>query len=588
MDQVSEVRERTDVVEVLAEYITVKKAGRNFKALCPFHNEKSPSFVISPERQIWHCFGCSKGGDVFTFLMEYEHLEFPEALRLLAKRANIELEQDKFQKGTTSKKESIYTINKAAAEFYHYVLTKHQAGKDAMVYLENRGVTDKLLETFKLGFAPRVGNALTKYLVNRKKFTYDELIDAGLVTKRGSQFVDFFFGRLMFPLSDHRDNIVGFSGRSLTENSSGPKYINTRETLAYHKGDLFFGLNITKEAIRKANQAIIVEGEFDVIACFKYGVSNVIAVKGTALTENQVNLLSRYAQKVTVCFDGDHAGQEAIKRSLPIIEKKGLTTTVLVIPGGKDPDEALKTNEAAFKKAVKHDENIYQYLLDYAVKEFDAESVEGKKRITDELLPTYGVIQNEIIKEHYLRKLSSALDTTLESILKEIEKRRTKQTSPISAIITAKEKRSREEILEEYMVSLILQSDVPKAASQLAVNILSDSMSRERAYQKILHHLLDFFTDQEVFDSMQFAKILPTELVTSFDKSLLFPLPSFKESEQIMDEIEKVATQLKEIYLRQKMQTLADQIKLKEKEGDEERAEKLRASYAELVARLSK
>ena len=588
MDQIALVRERTDIVELLSEFITLKKAGRNFKALCPFHSEKSPSFVISPERQIWHCFGCAKGGDAFTFLMEYEHLEFPEALRFLAKRAGITLEESKFQAGQASKKEAIFKVNKEAAEFYHYVLTKHNAGKKALSYLASRGITDKLIETFKIGFAPKTGNSLTSYLTGKKKYKDDLLLEAGVATRRGYRITDFFFDRIIFPLYDHRENAVGFSGRVLTDGTSGPKYINTRETLAYHKSDLVYGLNITKEAIRKHNQAILVEGEFDVIACYKYGISNVIAVKGTALTESQVNLLARFAQKVTICFDGDRAGQEAIKRSLPVIEKKGLTTTVILAPGGKDPDESLKNDEAGFKKAVKHDINVYQYLLDYAVKTHGTDTVEGMKKVTDDVLPVIGTIQNEIIKEHYLKKLSSALDTTLESIIKELEKRRTKTTSPISAIITAKEKKSREELLEEYLVSLILQCDVPKAAAQLSVNILSDSMSKERAYQKILYHLLDFFSENEQFDSTAFGSRLPSELHVSYDRSLLFPLPAFSESEQMMAEVEKVANQLKTVYLKSKMKSLADQIKLKEREGDEERAEKLRQSYAELVARLGK
>jgi len=434
MDQVAQVRERTDVVELLSEYITLKKAGRNFKAQCPFHTEKSPSFVVSPERQIWHCFGCSKGGDVFTFLMDYEHLEFPEALRLLAKRAGIELQQDRFLSGQASKKEAVFKINKDAADFYHFVLTKHPVGKKAMAYLVQRGLSDKLIETFKIGFSPRIGSGLAKYLSGKKKYTNEQLFEAGLATLRGSRVSDFFFNRIMFPLYDHRDNVVGFSGRILAEDASGPKYINTRETIAYHKGDLVYGLHITKEAIRKQNQAILVEGEFDVIACYKYGVSNVVAVKGTALTENQVNLLSRFTQKITVCFDGDSAGQEAIHRSLPIIEKKGLTTTVLIIPGGKDPDESLKNNELAFKRAAKHDENVYQYLLDYAMQKYGTDTIEGMKKITDDVLPIYANIQNEIIKEHFLKKLSVALDTTLESILSfsYFAKRRAKGSQSIS------------------------------------------------------------------------------------------------------------------------------------------------------------
>src|SRR6185437_12084031 len=366
MDQVSQIREKIDIVSFISEFIPLKKTGRNFKANCPFHGEKTPSFVVSPERQIWHCFGCSKGGDVYTFLMEYERLEFPEALRTLAKRTGIELKSQEKNTGLATQKERLYQINSLAKEYYHYVLTRHPAGKRALDYLKNRGVSDKIIETFMLGFAP-MGNALTKYPLSKKKFAREDLVAAGVVFQKGRDVVDFFRGRLMFPLIDHRDNVVGFAGRILDSDSSTSKYINTRETLIYHKGEQFYGLNITKNAIRKENQAIIVEGEFDVISCFENGIANVVAVKGTALTEAQVNLLGRFAQKITFCFDGDKAGQEAIKRSLAVVERKGLTPTVIEIPGGKDPDEALKNEPGLFKKAAREDRNIYDYLFDKAL-----------------------------------------------------------------------------------------------------------------------------------------------------------------------------------------------------------------------------
>jgi DNA primase len=420
MDQVSQIRDQVDIVALIGEYITLKKAGRNFKSPCPFHNEKSPSFVVSPERQIWHCFGCGKGGDCYTFLMEYEHLEFPEALRALAKRTGIELQQSEFESSTSSKKESIYHLNKLAAEFYHFILMNHKAGEKAREYLKERNVSEKVLKSFLIGYAPS-GAALSSYLLQKKKVNKEDLIESGLVTDRGYQVRDFFWDRIMFPLFDHRDNIMGFSGRILTAESTGPKYINTRETLVYHKGDMFFGLNMTKEAIKKENQALLVEGEFDVLSCFQNGVPNVVAVKGTALTERQVALLGRFAQKITVCFDGDRAGQEAIKRSLPIIEKKGLNTTVVVIPGGKDPDESIKNDPTAFKIAVKNDIGIYDYLLSSTLKNYDKASLEGKQKISEDLLPLFSSIQNEIIKEHYLKKVSTELDTTYERILLELE-----------------------------------------------------------------------------------------------------------------------------------------------------------------------
>lgn len=254
MDDVARVREKIDIVGLISEYIPLKKMGRNFKALCPFHSEKTPSFVVSPERQIWHCFGgCAKGGDCFTFLMDYENLEFVEALRILAKKAGIELKTSSFQTGLSSKKEKIYILNRLTNEFYHFVLIKHPAGGKALSYLsEDRRLNTELINTFMLGFSPKSGIALSNYLMKKKGYKREDLIEAGLASPSGQAgVVDFFRERLMFPLSDHRNNIVGFSGRAIDSEFVGGKYINTRDTLVYHKGGMFFGLNIAKDEIKK-------------------------------------------------------------------------------------------------------------------------------------------------------------------------------------------------------------------------------------------------------------------------------------------------------------------------------------------------
>ncbi len=585
MDQVAQIREKIDIVDLLSDYLTLKKAGRNFKALCPFHNEKTPSFVISPERQIWHCFGgCNKGGDVYQFLMEYEKLEFPEALRILAKRAGVELVSRDFNSGESSKKEQLYRINSLAKEYYHYVLTKHKAGEKARNYLANRGIDPKVIETFALGFSPPIGNALSKYLIDKKRFDKQEVIDAGLAYQRGRDVVDFLRGRLMFPLIDHRDNVVGFAGRILDNSDSVSKYINTRETLIYHKGDQIYGLNITKDAIRREGQAIIVEGEFDVLSCFQNGVGNVIAIKGTALTESQVTLLGRFTKKITFCFDADKAGYEAIKRSLLVVEKKGLSPTVIEIPGGKDPDEAITDNPASFKKAAKEDVSVYDYLLKHTLESVDTGTAEGKKKVGDELLPFINQISNEIIKEHYLRKIADALDTSYESISKEIERLVTKQDKSAAVPIAARSKRSKEEILEEYLLALITQSDKPKNALRSAIETLSDSITRDRAYHKIMDHLLFHFESTEHFDGKKFADGLPKELVPAFDTSILFPLPPFDGEEKLLKEIENVSQKLKIVYIQDKMKKLAQEIKEKEKTGEE--IEELQKKYSDLAAHL--
>lgn len=586
MDQVAQIREKIDIVALLSEYLTLKKAGRNFKALCPFHTEKSPSFVVSPERQIWHCFGgCNKGGDVYSFLMEYEKVDFPEALRILAQRAGIELKNRDFDRGETSRKERLYQTNSLAKEYYHYVLTKHPAGKSALMYLKNRGIDDRVIKTFMLGFSPPTGNSLVKYLVDKKRFTPDDVIDAGLAYQRGGGLADFFRGRLMFPLIDHRDNIVGFAGRVLDNADKTAKYVNTRETLIYHKGEHIFGLNITKDAIRREGQAIIVEGEFDVLSCFQNGVGNVIAVKGTALTEAQVTLLARFTQKITFCFDADNAGQEAIKRSLVVVEKKGLSPTVIEIPGGKDPDEAITENPAAFKKAAKEDVPVYDYLLAHSLASVDIGSAAGKKKVADTLLPLVAQIGNEIVKEHYLKKVADALETTYESVAREAERIIKKDTQKVQ-VHAPEVKRSKEEILEEYLLALIVQSGKPKVAIKKVIAILTDSMTRERAYHKIMDHLLLHFKKTDDFDGKLFADGLPKELLPAFDTSVLFPLPVFDSEEKLIAEVEKAANKLKYAYIHEKMKKLAFEIKQIEAKGDEKDVENLKKQYSDLASHL--
>lgn len=587
MDQVDQVREKTDIVSFIGDYITLKRAGRNFKALCPFHQEKSPSFVISPERQIWHCFGgCGKGGDVFTFLMEYEHVEFPEALRILAHRAGIHLTHSNESKEFSSQKELFYTINGLTKEFYHYVLTTHVAGEEARAYLEKRGIDKKLMETFMIGFAPQQEAALVSYLVKKKQFSQEDVMKAGLATYRGRDFVDFFKGRLLFPLIDHRDNVIGFSGRLIDGvDGDGPKYINTRETFVYHKAEHCFGLSVTKEAIRKENQVIVVEGEFDVLACFKGGVANVIAVKGTALTEQHVRLLSRYAQKITFCFDHDRAGQEAIKRSVSLVEKKGLTATVIEVAGGKDPDEALTNEPVLFKKAVREDIGVYDYLLTKEIKEVDITSAEGKKHVSDTILPFIADISNEIVKEHYVRKISEVLHISYESVAKELERLGKLGTrKQVQITLPSKQKRHKDEVLEEYLLALLLQSAIHKTLCDTVFTILGDILPEDRATQKLLYFLREYVSDGAPLDTQSVAKQIPKELLTCYDTCLLFPTPTFVDEQALVQEAEKIAKKLLTLFIQKRIRQLAQTITEKEEKNEDTR--ELKKEYSDLLSRL--
>lgn len=583
MDEASQIREKIDLVSFISEFISVKKAGRNFKANCPFHNEKTASFVVSPERQIWHCFGCQKGGDCFTFLMDYEHMEFPEALRVLAKRAGIELKQNFPQTGQ-SEKEKIFILNKLTARFYNFVLTQHPVGKQALDYLiKERLMTPALINTFHIGFSPFSGTTLVNYLMKKKNYERKDLLQAGLAFERSVRIVDFFRGRIMFPLTDHRGNIAGFSGRVLKETTDGPKYINTKDTVVYHKGSLFFGLDTAKEEIKKQEQAILVEGEFDAISLFKEGIKNVVAVKGTALTDSQVALLSRFTPKVTLCLDKDNAGFEAIKRSLAVIEKRGLVTTV-VIPNGKDPDEAIKNDPIEFKKTIKKDVGVYDFLIEKILEENEITAL-GKRKITDELLPFFAQIENEVVKEHYLRALSEKIKISYESLEKEIEKKKTGKDED-KVFFQRRDKRPRRQVLEEYLMALILQKENLQNELKKYQKDLKEYKFEIVAYEKILQSLKEYLDKNSSFNIQNFAKKLPKELMQAFDSSYLLPLPKLESSLKYDAEVKKVSQEIVLIYVKEEIGNITKLIREKQKEQKDDDLLKLRTEFSRMTSLL--
>ena len=582
MDQAARVREKIDLVSLISEYLTLKKAGRNFTTLCPFHNEKTPSFVISPERQIWHCFGCGRGGDAFTFLMEYEKIEFLEALKVLGKKVGIEIKTGDFAK--SSKRQKIYELNKTALDFYHYILTKHRAGEKPLDYLlKKRKLNKGLIESFGLGFAPS-NNSLSRYLLGKKKSQRQDLLEAGLSFQSRGELVDFFRGRIIFPLTDARGNILGFSGRGLLD-SDTPKYINTKETIVYHKGSTFFGINKAISEIKEKNEAIIMEGEFDVISAFREGIKNAVAIKGTALTSEQSTFLSRICQKIILCLDQDEAGIEATKRSLSILEDTDLTSYVAKIPDNKDPDDALNKNPNQFKNNLKESIGAYDFLIEDSFLRFDPKTFDGKKKISDGVLPSIGRISNEVVKEHYLKKISTKLDTSIESLKRQIGKVERKEDKKPSSPAPAK--KDRREVLEEYLLSLIVQSENPKELFELSYGILSDYKYKQEILNKISEKLSIYFKNNEDFESKNFVKNLPSELTESFDKIFLYPLPKFSEKEKFRKETESVSKELMRLFLKEKIKELSDKLRNAKEEKDPKKEETLRSEISKTTSLLS-
>lgn len=525
MDDVAKIKEAIDIAELISEYVPLKKSGRNFKACCPFHQEKTPSFYVSAERQSWHCFGCSRGGDCFTFLMEMEKIEFIEALRYLAKKTGITLTQSYQATEQQQAKDRIYQIHHLLGEYYHYILTEHKTGERARAYLKNRGVHDRTIKTFGLGYAPNSWDAQLKFLF-KKGYSAEELERSGLVIKgRGGSVYDRFRGRLMFPIRDHRGQTIAFAGRSLDPNAKDAKYINSPETPIYTKGNTLYGLDVTKDEIKKEGRALLVEGEFDLLSSFQTGVGNVVAIKGSAITEGQIKLLKRFTDTLVFALDSDIAGDEAAKRGIVLADEAGFLMEAVLLPSGKDPDECIKESEGLWKKAVKETVPIYDYLLMLATKRYDPHTVEGKKRISDEMIPILAKIANPIIAGHYARELAKLLSVSEETVIAAVEKaKKTQGQKPLVFEQTQPEKKQkRQERLEEVLVALLLQSEQMEIVTKLSKEVSPDDFTLPPLTQlfQLAKHLVE--KRQKLPLSNALAAI-PDELVSTFDRLLLLPI----------------------------------------------------------------
>lgn len=570
-DQVEEIKQKVDIVELISEYVPLKRSGRNFKALCPFHSEKTPSFMVSPELSIFKCFGCGTSGDVYTFLQEMEGMEFAEALETLAKRTGVKLRRLR-PSGDDKEKKKLYEINHLAAEFYHYLLTQHRVGQMAKRYLMERGINQDSITRFKLGFAPETWDGLQKFLVGKKGYQLADLEKAGLVIpgkKQKGSYYDRFRGRIMFPIWDHRDNPVGFSGRILpgsaeVKEEEGAKYVNTPETAIYHKSSILYGLNLAKKEIKKADQAVVVEGQMDVISSTQAGLANTAALTGSALTEEHARLLKRFSPNLVLALDRDIAGDSAARRGVEIADQAGLTVRVVRLAGGRDPDEVAQKSPDMWRQLVEKALPVYDYFLESAFDRHDAKTAEGKRAIGQELTAAFAKISDEIVKSHYVRRLAEKLGVSEEAILSQMAK--TKPEAPASPKKAEEaERKSRRELLEEYLFTLAFQGGWPKevASPQTKALIVTPSLA------EIAKQLVAYFKKYKTFDSGRFARFLPEELVEIYNRLYLYDLGNLaEEEERLVKEMAKVVRELERISLRQELTTLSAQIKeLEGKEG---------------------
>ncbi|MFR6278208.1 MAG: DNA primase [Acutalibacter sp.] len=412
-----EVGERNRIEDVAASYVNLRRRGKNLVGLCPFHNEKTPSFCIYPENNSFFCFGCNKGGDVISFVMGVENLDVAEAVKFLAQRAGMALPEDGADLSMSRLRTRILEINRESGRFYYSVLSTPE-GKAGVEYFRRRGLDAKTVRHFGLGYSPESGYALTNHL-RKKGYTQEELLQSDMVrlSKNGNLY-DRYRGRVMFPIFDLRGNVVAFGGRILTDEK--PKYINTSETPVYHKSSGLFAMNFAKDS--GTRQLILAEGYMDVIALHRAGFTNAIASLGTALTEEQARVIRRYADEAVICYDSDEAGRRATQRAIPILKNAGLLVRVVTVPGGKDPDEFFRQNPKdgpeRFKRLLQQSGNDTEYRLAVTREKYDLSTEDGKKRYLQEAVAqVLGPLQDRIELDLYAGKLSEETGVGKESIM---------------------------------------------------------------------------------------------------------------------------------------------------------------------------
>lgn len=495
---IDEIRNSNDIVDIISQYVILKRSGRNFFGLCPFHKEKTPSFSVSPDKQIFHCFGCGAGGNVIHFISKIENVDFKESLEILADRAGIKLPtlENNVDSKRLELKEKVYEINKLVAMYYHETLYKPQA-KPAQEYVKKRKLDNKALKEFCIGYAENA-NVLYK-LLKEKGFTEEEILASDLVIKKGNNYVDRFKNRLIFPIQDIRNRFIAFGGRVL--DNSLPKYINSPENIVYSKARNLYGLNVAKNT--KTRKLIIVEGYMDTVSLHQRGIDNVVASCGTALTEAQGRLLRKYAEKVIISYDSDSAGQAATLRGLEILNNLGCDIRILQMEGAKDPDEyVIKYGNGRFNDLVENAISLVEFKIKVLKKGLNIENTNDKIKFMNEIAKILGGVDNKIEQEIYIDKISSDYNISKEAIYAQINKNEYSNNKEAkilesSSIRKPTIKRQGKEInpelekRENIIISLLI--DGGEEVYNKIKDIINPNDFKSEANQKIMRRLYEEF-----------------------------------------------------------------------------------------------
>ncbi|HTH72615.1 MAG TPA: DNA primase [Candidatus Pristimantibacillus sp.] len=555
MDAVEDIKSRLSIEDVVSQYVELKRAGRNFKGLSPFGSERTPSFMVSPEKQIWHDFSSGKGGNMFSFVMEMEGVDFKGALEILARKAGIDLGQYRGRSSSNNKeKERLHEALELATKFYQVQFSKNQTALEYV--LRKRQFSKQTALEWRLGYSPNTGTALVDFLKS-KGFSEYEIKGAGLSAQRYKGLGDMFRGRLMVPLEDPQGRVIGFTARLLADDPDAPKYINTPQTLLYDKSRHVFGLHLAKEALRKVKYAVIAEGNLDVIASHQAGVRQVVATAGTALTEFQLKALGRFTPDIRLAFDADSAGVNATERAIPIASKVGVSLSVITIPSGKDPDELIKQDKAKWEEIIEKPTYALDWLIGRYQKQLDIESAVGKRQFSDIILNVVRGLDDQVEQEHYLEKLGKLIGVSQDALLSKLKQpsaqtprlkqKKTEYRPPEKAVLEMIK-------LENHLLSLALLQ--PKLRSYLE-DIKPQMMAEEQAAG-----LLAFLQEHPDFDGTlpPGASLRPLADYVKMLSLLFEELYQDLEFSELQYEATQLQASLVRIYVRNQKQRIANEL----------------------------
>ncbi|MBI1984523.1 MAG: DNA primase [Candidatus Wildermuthbacteria bacterium] len=582
---VEEIKSRLEITAVLASYIKLQKAGANWRALCPFHSEKTPSFFVSPARQVWRCFGCSAHGDVFNFVMQIEGLEFGDALRQLAQKAGVELQKaSPLAARIHTEKKRLSEVAELAAKFFEKQLSS-KAGLEAKEYLKKRGLTEESIVKWRLGYAPESASALFDFLKS-KGYQESDIARAGLLVRSGSEVYDRFRSRIIFPILDMNSHVAGFGGRIFGQKAKEKeiaKYLNTSNTPLYDKSRILYGLDQAKLAIRQQDKALLVEGYMDEILVSQAGSENAVAVSGTALTIFHLKVLKRYTENLLLSFDMDLGGDTATRRGIDLAIGEGFNVKVVVMEQGKDPADVVAENPQVWKNAVENAKSIFDFYFQTAFEKFDRKSPEGKKEIAQLILPLIKRIPNKIEQSHWVARLAKDLQVKEEHVEAELKKLPEEEQRPVlfsqDQAPLKGEPRTRKQMLEERVFVLLCKNPalLEKIDDKKIVLFFIESQEILEAFRK--NKEMDFAKFDQMLSQEHSEFLRQMALQASVEDWE-------KEGEDADSEFKQCMSHLEQIHIRSELDNISQAIKEAEEEKNAEKLKSLVSQFQELSKSL--